>query len=679
MKTPKTIWLVPLALLPWLAVPAQAAIKIRFLKPSQAAPQTIGTSIAWSARANDSAAGPLTFQFSVGPPHGPVAMVKDFNVGKPASGDWVSLPFVWTPTGIEGTYRIQVVAKDFATGESSSRTLNYKVDPLVTGATPVVVGTQNPLVALFSAPACPAHSSMRVHFQQTAYKFPGTDTFWMQCHPAATMTFEIAGMYPSTAYRMFSETKTGKHVMDGPVVTYTTGALPARASFPTFKVTSAAGADPNDVMILHGATRLGVGEHYPDVATDLAGNIMWFYYPSDVASSNIITRPLADGTFLAIESGPAWNPLSEESQMLRQVDLAGHIVHETNTGVIQQELLALGAVDTDPCNTIPSPAPIGSACLGAFHHDMIRSLPNGYSAVFAEIEKIFPPGTQGDTSGLPVDIMGDMIIVLDANWQVKWYFDTFEHAGGPPELDLQRPAVLGETCVSGQMGCPPIFLLSAGIAPYAHDWLHANALYYWPQTKDIIWSSRHQDWVVKVDYNDTKGTGKILWRMGPEGDFNMNNVFADPWPWFSHQHEVGIENNGVMTLLDNGNTRVSPPSGPNSSTGGLPGLGATDCGPFDCNSRGMALNFDETSMQVTPLAAVDLGQYSEAMGSAQLLDDGNYFFVAAIVVAAGGVDSYDLEVTPTPASGAGNQVLNMSGSEVYRDWLLPSLYEPPIT
>jgi hypothetical protein len=408
---------------------------------------------------------------------------------------------------------------------------------------------------------------------------------------------------------------------------------------------------------------------------------MWFYYPSDPSNSNIVTRPLPDGTMLMIESGQAWNLLSQESQFLRQVDFAGHILRETNTGVIQQELLALGATDTGPCNTIPSPAPIGSACLGAFHHDLIQTLPNGYSAAFAEIEKIFPPGTQGDTSGLPVDIMGDMIVVLDANWQVVWYFDTFEHDSGPPQLDINRPAVLGETCVNGQVGCPPIFLLGAGIAPQAHDWLHANALYYWPQTKDILWSSRHQDWVMKIDYNDGAGTGNILWRMGPEGDFTFDNTFSDAWPWFSHQHEIGIENagTGVMTLLDNGNTRVSPPTGPNSSTGGLPGLG-TNCGPHDCNSRGMAINFDENTMQVTPVVSVDLGEFSTAMGSAQLLADGNYFFVAAIVVITDNdIQSYDIQVAPTTGADGWTPVLNVSGSEVYRDWLLPSLYEPPTT
>ena len=84
---------------------------------------------------------------------------------------------------------------------------------------------------------------------------------------------------------------------------------------------------------------------------------------------------------------------------------------------------------------------------------MNSTLPGPFTAVLADIEKIFPAGTQGDTSGHPVDIVGDMIIVLDSNWQAVWYFDSFQHdAGcpqsGPRQLDINRAAVLGETCVA---------------------------------------------------------------------------------------------------------------------------------------------------------------------------------------------------------------------------------------
>ena len=53
-----------------------------------------------------------------------------------------------------------------------------------------------------------------------------------------------------------------------------------------------------------------------------------------------------------------------------------------------------------------------------------------------------------------------------------------------------------------------MFLQGVGIALQAKDWLHANGLYYWPTDSfgvasgDIIWSSRHQDWIMKIVYNN---------------------------------------------------------------------------------------------------------------------------------------------------------------------------------
>jgi hypothetical protein len=356
---------------------------------------------------------------------------------------------------------------------------------------------------------------------------------------------------------------------------------------------------------------------------------------------------------------------------------------------VQQQLTVLGNPDAGPCNTIPSPPPVGAACIGIFHHDAIETLPNGYSAALVDVEKIFPPGTQGDTSGLPVDIIGDMIVVLDQNWNAVWYWDAFDplHGGnGYPQLPVSRPAVLNEQCPEGAPACLYLFLLGPGVAPHARDWLHSNSLYYWPHDGapapstapgDIVWSSRHQDWVTKIDYKDGAGTGDIIWRMGPSGDFYFENNYGDPWPWFSHQHEAGIENagTGVFDVMDNGNTRVSPPG---ESTGGVPGLG-TNCGPDDCNSRGMALTIDETNMQVEPVISANLGAFSIAMGSAQLLADGNYFFLAADV-ASGGVNiSYAIQIQPAPGTNSGNQVMNIMGPSSYRAWQMPNLYTPPIT
>jgi arylsulfate sulfotransferase len=676
------------ACLAGLCIPACATVQIVSLSPSPQSPQILGTPIVWTAIATDSNSGPLAFQFNVANPRGTLTngLAKDFNVGTFSGGTWTSQPFVWVPTQVEGTYQIQVVAKDFTdftAGASAPKTVQFQITPLVTGTTPVVVATANPLVALFGAPACPSGSSMRVYFQQQSKSTPATTTNWANCHAAGTMNFEIAGMYASTTYEMMAQTDTGGTVTDGPVVSFTTGPLPSSITFPTFTkiVPPSSQTDTALKVILRDSIKVG-GNPYLGVATDLAGRIIWYYTTNTAVPYVLVTRPLVNGGVLSIQDGMAWNPASQSQQLLRQTDLAGNVVRETNTGAIQQGLLALNppAIGLGPCNAISSPV-VGSSCLGAFHHDAIQTLPNGYTAVLADVEQICPPGTQGDTSGLPVDVVGDAIIVLNQDWQVVWYFSAFEHDGGAPQLDINRAAVLGETCAVNQGGCPPMFLLgSTSIAPLAKDWLHANSLYYWPTdtfggaSGDIIWSSRHQDWVMKIDYNNGSGTGNILWRMGPCGDFTFIDS-TDPWPFFSHQHEVGIENNGagVITIFDNGNTRVSPPTGLGSSTGCMPGTGSGD-------SRGMALSINESTMQVSPVMSTDLGYYSTALGSAQLLPDGNYFFMPGLVaITLENLASFAMEILPTPGTDTGTTVFNLESQEAYRGWQMTSLYNPPTT
>jgi hypothetical protein len=680
-----------LAMLAVLGAPASATVRMVSFTPTLASPQPIGATIGWTATATDTNTGPLTFQFNVAQPAGALATVKNFNIGALSGGVWQSQSFAWALTGMDGAYQVQVVAKDFTSGESAAQTVSFSVTSPVTGANPVVQPTQNPLVALFTAPSCAMGSTIRVSFQPKSGSVPPTITNWRACRPPASMTFEVAGMYPGTAYSLFAQVNTGGNMVNGPTASFTTGVLPSNVPFPALHVgVPDSSGDPNRV-ILHSLFNVGAGTVYPDVATDLSGNIIWYNYPDDQGHATMLTRPLASG-FLAAQSGLTWDPTVQSYQVLRQFDWAGNIVRETNTGILQQQLLAMGNPDAGPCNTIPSPPPVGAACIGIFNHEAIQTLPNGYTAAIVDVERIFPAGTQGDTSGLPVDIVGDMLVVLDQNWNAVWYWDAFDPLGGGsgyPQLPVSRTAVLNEQCGSHNSGCVSLFLLGPGVAPKVHDWLHGNTIYYWPHDGapapstapgDLVYSARHQDWVVKIDYKDGAGTGNILWRMGPSGDFTLVNAYNDPWPWFSHQHEAGIENGGtgVFTVLDNGNTRISPPSGPGSSTGGVPGLGA-GCVPRDCHSRGMALALDETTMQVTPVMNVDLGAYSGAMGSAQLLADGNYFFLAAVVFAGSSETANDIQIQPTAGTASGTQVLNISSPTSYRSWQMPSLYSPPTT
>ena len=105
----------------------------------------------------------------------------------------------------------------------------------------------------------------------------------------------------------------------------------------------------------------------------------------------------------------------------------------------------------------------------------------------------------------------------------------------------------------------------------------------------------------------------------------------------------------------------------------MPGVGSG-------NSRGMALTVDESALQVTPVLSVDLGVFSTADGSAQLLPDGNYFYLAALVVVnSSSEESYSIEILPTAGTDTGTQVLNLQSVDGYRGWLMPNLYNPPIT
>ena len=685
-------------LLAALCAPVYATVNITLIKPSVASPQPIGKNITYTITATDTNPGPVAFQLAVTAPGGAQMIIYDFNTGTNSAGTWTSPSMVWSPalctnvtqsTGVaaltcqqeEGTYQIQATAKDVKTGETNTKKAGYTINSLVTGGTPVVTATSNPLVALFSAPACAVGSTMRVTFQQQSKATPATATNWVSCLPSKSMNFEVAGMYPSTTYTMFSQTNTGGTITKGPTVTFTTGPIPSSIQLPTFQVNVPPGSQTDTAapVLLLNPHQFGGGPVFPNLATDLNGKVIW-YYAQNPPQNFVLARPLQNGTLLTIQNGPGWNKAIGDKQLLVQVDLAGNTIRQTNTGIIEQQLVAMGAVDGGPCSAITKPAPVGSGCLDDFHHDAIQTLPNGGTAVLACIEKIFPAGTQGDTSGLPVDVVGDMVIFLDSNWQVTGYWDSFDPAGGGngyPPMPISRAAVRGETCGPGQSGCPPTQLLGTGIAPLAKDWLHCNSIYYWPHdqlgnTGQIILSSRNQDWVFKIDYRNGAGTNNILWRMGLDGDFTFVNSNNDVYPWFSGQHEAGMENNGAgpLTMFDNGNTRTAQPP---------LGLGA-GCGPIDCNSRGMALRVSESTMQVAPALQVDLGVQAFSGGNAQLMPNGSYYFnCATVLVTLSEEDSFALEVLASPAHGKATQVLNVQTTESYRGWQLASLYGPPIT
>jgi arylsulfate sulfotransferase len=348
-------------------------------------------------------------------------------------------------------------------------------------------------------------------------------------------------------------------------------------------------------------------------ATDLSDNLVW-YYPSLVT---FLTQAEPGGRFVSLISPTYASPQAYDpsQEIFREFDVAGNTLRETNAARLNEQL-----------------APMGKR-IGALHHDA-RALPDGTIAVLASTEQML---TNVQGSGT-VDVIGDMILVLDRDMQVKWVWDAFDH------LDTHRMATLNEVCPAPGGGCPPLYL-----GKKANDWVHGNAVQFLADGS-LLYSSRHQDWVYKIDYANGTGSGSVIWKMGPGGDFQIQS--SDPSPWFSHQHDAQFtaDGNTTLTVFDDGNLRVA-----NNSK---------------AHSRGQALMVDEKNRVVTLIINTDLGGFSFALGSAQQLAAGGYVFGAGWYVPAN-----DSQVVEIDTAGEVTYSLSVRDPE-YRTYKLSDLYTP---
>lgn len=178
--------------------------------------------------------------------------------------------------------------------------------------------------------------------------------------------------------------------------------------------------------------------------------------------------------------------------------------------------------------------------------------------------------------------------------------------------------------------------------------MHGNSLQR-ADDGNILYSARHQDWVIKIDYRDGAGSGNIIWRLGKDGDFQINS--NDPNPWFSHQHDAGFVAGSTTTLalFDNGDVRrAADPS---------------------ANSRGQVFQLDEQNHKATFVLNANLGGYSFALGSAYKLPNGNYHFDLGWLP---DTTSQSVEIDPS-----GNVVYAISiSSPDYRSFRMKDLYTP---
>lgn len=605
----------------FLSTQALAAPQVQ-LTPSLPSPQLTGTTVNLVASGSDSDPGLLTYRYSVAY-RGALHVVRDYSQDN---------SFAWSGIVSDGLYLVQVTVRNNATGQTAKKSQLFQFSPRIAGSQPAVSATANPLVALFSAPACARGSRIRVHFQAPGGTAEATD--WRACDPASTSNIYVAGMRRNTRYSMAAQVLSRSGISTGPTLTFLTGNTPANLPLVSQAAPIDSHTSPDNVLLID-ALSIGASVGYP-VATDLYGRPIWYYaaFNDPAQAGALLVRVLPGGTMLTMANGKNSADATTSLQILREIDFAGNTLRETNASRVREQLDAMG-LHSD-C------AVGGSICaVTTFHHDAIR-LSNGHTLVIASEERMYPAGTQGSSG--PVDVLGDIVIDLDEDFQVAWYWDAFDH------LDVNRAAILRETCANPQQGgCPPVFLASI-----SNDWLHPNAIQV-TSDRNLLISLRHQDWVIKVDYRDGAGDGHVIWRLGADGDFALSS--SDPYPWFTHQHDAGFEANGTFTVFDNGNTRFAD------------NPGVTE------NSRGQVYQIDEANRVASLVVNSDLGVYSNALGSAQRLGNGNYHFLAGFVSPGPTQFSQSVEVLP---DGTTNLRLQ-SPQLAYRSFRIPSLYAPPGT
>lgn len=580
------------------------------LTPSLLSPQLVGTTVVWAATVTP-CCGTTVFRFSTKPAASSTwTIVRDYDLA--TTLPWTSLT--------EGTYNVQVEVLDTVSGLTAQAQMSVQfVSRVHSGGVPVVSRTSHPLVALYSAPVC-STGRVRVAFWPTSGGEPPATTAAQACNKSTTLNFFVAGMLPNTAYSVQQQQLQNSTVVSrGPILSFQTAAMPIQ--LPAFTISKPPDSNTSAEQILM-TSFIGSGAYSLILATDLAGNPLWYYQDlyDTLDFSPFMTRITPQSSVLLM-----FQQGTNRRQVVREVDLAGNLLHETNASALSRQLTAMGR-----------------SSVNWLSHEALR-LPNGHTLILAATERLLN-NIQGPGN---VDVIGEMILDLDQNFQVTWSWNPFDF------LPTNRKAILGETCTI--TACGPL-----NLATIANDWTHCNSLFYMPNDGSLVVSLRNQDWVLKLNYQNGTGDGSIIWTLGRQGSFTINS--SDTWPWFSHQHNVEYDGTNYE-LFDDGNTRVAQMGGG--------------------NSRGYVLSVDETNMTATPVLLKDLGAFSQWWGSAQHLTNGNYHFLNGClgesgttvktgncIFTAGPRSATSMEVQP---DGTQNYTTTWNSS-AYRSFRLKSLY-----
>jgi hypothetical protein len=371
--------------------------------------------------------------------------------------------------------------------------------------------------------------------------------------------------------------------------------------------------------------------------SDLAGNIIWYYDNTEDSSWKGYAFPIKqmkNGNMMAAITNlysagvPQTIPYNS---VLREIDLVGNPVRELYLADLNTALTKMGS-------------DVQALC---YSHDILP-LWNGHTILLVQQQKSVwltdPPGPGQFT------ILGDAMIDLDENFNPVWTWSAFDW------LDVNRH--------------PMEFTAASG-----YDWTHCNCIQLAPDG-NLVLSSRHQNWVMKIAYGGGSGNGAILWKLGYQGDFALVGSATQPTDWFFAQHYPNLlEASGsqitLLSVFDNGNDRCYATPG---------GCSATNPAPPPPFSRGAIFKIDETAMAAQVAWQYPLNEYSYWGGNVISLINGDIEICASEPIPIG---------TPIPPSDVPSQVVELAPGQsmpvivwqmkvspggTYRSYRIPSLY-----
>lgn len=487
---------------------------------------------------------------------------------------------------------------------SSTVTLTGTAEAVPAGS---IAETVHPLVAEYTiAPG--ANATVTVQFGlDTTY---GHTTAPVQATGSNPVTVLVAGMRANSQYHMQAIIAYANgQTVTSPDSTFNTGGLPSDLASLSLSVSTPNGLTPQPGVELLDPVNNGTPKPY---AVDLQGNVIWYYPWADYNPNAQIDgfKIMPNGHYIAVIGALSSEPLTGIPTgtpiEVREIDLAGNIVKQLTLDDLNTRLTNAGY----------------SVTLADFHHD-VEVLPNGHWLILAN--------TLQNVSGTV--ILGDVVVDVDTNFNPVFVWNEFDH------FDTNRRPI----------GFP--------------DWTHSNAVVYSPTDGNFIVSSRHQSWVVKVNYQNGAGDGSILWTLGYQGSFSLVNG-TSPTDWQYGQHYpnfVGPNSAGVfsITMMDNGYGRMFP--------GGQCGTGSNP----PCYTTVPIFQLDENAQTATIQWRHTLppALYSYYAGNAEVLANGDVEYDLCGLATGSEIDEVTQDANQTLVWS-----LVTNGNAQYRAFRMPSLY-----